>query len=61
MCEKVKDILAIAGGYRGATTGHLTELCDRTKIKKVVMEDKSSPSAGSGATNSVLDAVSLAS
>lgn len=40
MCEKVKDIPVIAGGCRRANVGHLIELSDRTKIKKVVMEEK---------------------
>ncbi|KAG0206710.1 hypothetical protein BGX33_007286 [Mortierella sp. NVP41] len=73
MCEKVKDIPIIAGGYRRPVVNHLVELSDRTRIKKIVMEEmhylrtvlignachKLSPSAGSGATNSVLDAVVL--
>jgi hypothetical protein len=40
MCEKVKDIPIVAGGYHHATVGYLVELTDRTKIKKVVMEEK---------------------
>ncbi|KAG0283052.1 hypothetical protein BGZ96_012586 [Linnemannia gamsii] len=70
MCEKVKDIPIITGGHCRAAVGHLIELSDRTKIKKVVMEEKVFSKwyynrtvllgNGSGATNSVLDAVSLA-
>ncbi|KAG0206706.1 hypothetical protein BGX33_007282 [Mortierella sp. NVP41] len=79
MCEKVKDIPIIAGGYRRPVVNHLVELSDRSKIKKIVMEEKVftkwhhnrtvlignachrlSPAGGNGATNSVLDAVTLA-
>ncbi|KAG9071564.1 hypothetical protein KI688_005776 [Linnemannia hyalina] len=40
MCEKVKDITIIAGGYRRATVDHLIDLSGWTEIKKVVVEEK---------------------
>ncbi|KAF9100834.1 hypothetical protein BGX29_006232 [Mortierella sp. GBA35] len=52
MCEKVKDVPIIAGGYRRPVHYLRTVLIGNACHKL-------SPSAGSGATNSVLDAVVL--
>ncbi|KAG9071547.1 hypothetical protein KI688_005759 [Linnemannia hyalina] len=69
MCEEVKDFPIIAGGDTKLTIGDLIEWSPKEYVSKVMLEEKVfdtwyegrtlNPAGGAGATNAILDVITL--
>ncbi|KAG0285515.1 hypothetical protein BGZ96_010254 [Linnemannia gamsii] len=59
MCDEVKDFPIIAGGDKKLTLGDLIEWSPKECVSKVMLEEKLNPAGGAGATNAILDVITL--